>query len=67
MSLIKETAYYTDSNIEASTYDKRSNTLSIIYKSGHIEELKVNMGDYILFKESSDQTSALKKINKITT
>ena len=66
---VTETVHYDDSQIKMSIYDALKSRLSIIYKSGHIDEYSVeNKKDYKYFKSCKNQSEALNDIiykNKI--
>jgi len=60
MSLLRETAYYEDNIIKASTYHKGEEKLSVVFKDGHIEEYSsINKKDYDFFKKHNSQSEAL--------
>ena len=42
MSLIRETAFYNDSNITGSAYNVSNKKLSVIFKDGHIDEVQLS-------------------------
>ena len=60
MSLLRETVYYKDNNIKASTYIKEEERLSIIFKDGRIDEYySICKKDYDFFKKHNNQSDAL--------
>ena len=60
MSLLKETAYYEDNNIKASTYHKEEERLSVVFKNGYIKEYgSISNKDYDFFKNHNNQSDAL--------
>lgn len=60
MSLLRETAYYEDNKVKASTYHKEEEKLSVVFKDGRIEEYdSINKKDYDFFKNHNSQSDAL--------
>jgi hypothetical protein len=60
MSLLRETAYYNDDYIKASTYHKESEKLSVVFKDGHIEEYDcITKKEYDFFKKHNNQSDAI--------
>jgi len=60
MSLLRETAYYEDNNIKASTYQKEEEKLLVVFKDGRIEEYSsISKKDYDFFKKHNNQSEAL--------
>jgi len=63
MSLLRETAYYEDNNIKASTYQKEEEKLLVVFKDGRIEEYScISKKDYDFFKKHNNQSEALSSL-----
>lgn len=65
MSLVRETAFYSDSNITGSAYTISDKKLAIIFKDGHIDEVQLSdKEEYDFFKKHENQSIALEYIKK---